>query len=138
TRESGAATWRCSVDAPSTRKAHARAQPRPGAGRQQMIGESPAFKQLIQEIGDCALSEFGVLITGESGTGKEICAKSLHYQSRRASRPFVPVNCGGLPQAIIENELFGHSAGAYTSARSAATGLVHAADGGTLFLDEIH
>src|SRR5436309_9341639 len=115
TRESGAATWRCSVDGdPSSPKASARTQPHPGAGRQQMIGESPAFKQLIQEIRDCALSEFGVLITGESGTGKEICAKSLHYQSRRAGKPFVPVNCGTLPEGILENELFGHSAGAYT------------------------
>jgi len=116
---------------------HAPAQSHPGAGLHKLVGESPALRQLIQEIRDCALSDFGVLITGESGTGKEICAKSLHYQSRRADKPFVPVNCGALPEGILENELFGHSAGAYTSAGSAAKGLIRGAAFGTLFLDEV-
>jgi two-component system response regulator GlrR len=79
----------------------------------------------------------GVLILGETGTGKELFAQAVHYLSARASRPWVPVNCGAIPVELIEAELFGHARGAYTTAHVAREGLVAAAEGGTLFLDEI-
>src|SRR5262245_238466 len=77
------------------------------------------------------------LIEGETGTGKEIAARVVHYQSTRRNRPFIPVNCGALPEALVENELFGHERGAYTDARESTPGVVALAEGGTLFLDEI-
>lgn len=84
-----------------------------------------------------AVYDVPVLIEGETGTGKELAAREIHYKSRRRSGPFVPVNCGALPDSLIENELFGHSRGAYTDAHGAQVGLVQLADGGTLFLDEV-
>jgi two-component system, NtrC family, response regulator GlrR len=78
-----------------------------------------------------------VLIEGETGTGKELAARMVHYHSSRQARPFVPVNCGALPDSLIENELFGHERGAYTDARHATPGLIALASGGTLFLDEV-
>jgi transcriptional regulator with PAS, ATPase and Fis domain len=78
-----------------------------------------------------------VLISGESGTGKELVARAIHYASQRASAPFVPVNCGGIPEGLIESELFGHAKGAFTGATESRAGFFLTADGGTIFLDEI-
>jgi DNA-binding NtrC family response regulator len=78
-----------------------------------------------------------VLLTGETGTGKELFARAIHYSSPRKGHPFIPVNCGGLPDHLLENELFGHARGAYTDAHSSHGGLLAVAEGGTLFLDEI-
>jgi DNA-binding NtrC family response regulator len=102
-----------------------------------MIGESPAMKELRQTIDKVAASDATVLITGDSGTGKELVARALHFAGRRASRPFVPVNCGALVGTLLDSELFGHVRGAFTGADTAKRGLFLAADGGTLFLDEI-
>jgi DNA-binding NtrC family response regulator len=84
-----------------------------------------------------ARCEANVLVTGETGTGKELCARAIHYLSLRANAPFVPVNCGAIPENLFENELFGHTKGAFTDAGATEVGLLGEADGGTLFLDEI-
>lgn len=102
-----------------------------------MIGCSEPFRATLRLIRRLAMTEATVLIHGETGTGKELAAHAIHYLGRRRDRPFVPVNCGALPDNLIENELFGHARGAFTDARDAAPGLVADADGGTLFLDEL-
>lgn len=102
-----------------------------------MIGTSPAFRELVALIAKVALYDAAVLIEGETGTGKELAARAIHYQGARRAKPFLPLNCGALPDTLIENELFGHCRGAYTDARSDHAGLIEAANGGTLFLDEI-
>lgn len=102
-----------------------------------MIGRSPAFKSVLDLIGRIASCQATVLIEGETGTGKELAARAIHYGGSRAGRPFIPVNCGALPDSLLENELFGHAAGAYTDARTEQPGLVELADGGSLFLDEV-
>jgi two-component system response regulator GlrR len=84
-----------------------------------------------------AQTDAKVLISGETGTGKEICARTIHYLSPRARKPFVPVNCGAIPMDLVENELFGHVRGAFTGASTTRPGLIHEAEGGTLFLDEV-
>jgi transcriptional regulator with PAS, ATPase and Fis domain len=89
---------------------------------------------LLARFAEC---DAPVLIQGETGTGKEVAARSVHYKSNRQSQPFVPVNCGALPDALIENELFGHAQGAYTDAKRDIPGQVELAHGGTLFLDEV-
>jgi DNA-binding NtrC family response regulator len=102
-----------------------------------MIGESEAFRgahALLRRYAGCSAP---VLIEGETGTGKELAARAVHYASARALGPFVPVNCGALPDALLESELFGHRRGAFTDARSSEPGLVEYAHGGSLFLDEI-
>jgi len=103
----------------------------------QLIGESPAFLAEVNKIPAVAKWDASVLISGETGSGKELFARAIHYCSPRAQRPFVPINCGAIPSELVENELFGHERGAYTSAQVSRLGLIHEADGGTLFLDEV-
>jgi len=103
-----------------------------------LIGTSPCFLQVTGMIPLLSISKSTVLISGETGTGKELIARSIHYSGERRGKPFVPVNCAALPEHLIENELFGHSKGAFTGALIEKPGLFHEADGGTLFLDEIN
>ncbi len=104
---------------------------------EELIGASPAMQRLYDQLARVADTETSILITGESGTGKELVARSLHARSRRRDRPFVAVNCAALPDTLLESELFGHSKGAFTDARSDRKGLFAQAEGGTLLLDEI-
>ncbi len=105
--------------------------------RLNLVGRSPAFLQVVGQIRNIGRSAAPVLIQGETGTGKELVAHAIHYLSQREPSPFIPVNCGAIPDSLIENELFGHQRGAYTDARTRQAGLVEQADGGTLFLDEV-
>jgi DNA-binding NtrC family response regulator len=102
-----------------------------------LIGRSPTFMAAIALIKKFAACDATVLIEGETGTGKEVAARAIHDLSTRRSAPFVPVNCGALPDTLVENELFGHMRGAFTDARETQSGLIGRAEGGTLFLDEI-
>ena len=102
-----------------------------------LIGRSAAFQDAVRLIQRIALTDAPVLIEGETGTGKEVAARAIHYSGSRRDRPFVPVNCGAIPENLIENELFGHVRGAYTDAREPQPGLIALANGGTLFLDEV-
>ncbi len=102
-----------------------------------MAGHSPAFEEMARLIRKIAACDAPVLIEGETGTGKELAARAIHYLGARCPMPFVPVNCGAIPDTLIENELFGHRKGAFTDARDSQRGLVAQARGGTLFLDEI-
>jgi two-component system response regulator PilR (NtrC family) len=109
-----------------------------GRGRfEGLVGRSAAMEAVYALIEKVAPARTTVLITGESGTGKELVARALHGKSGRAQGPFVPVNCGAIPEGLIESELFGHVKGAFTGAQEANPGLFTAAAGGTLFLDEI-
>src|ERR1041385_5269504 len=103
----------------------------------QFVGQSEALLEQLNKIPAIARWDASVLVTGETGTGKEVCARAIHYLSPRANKPFVPVNCGAIPVELLENELFGHGAGAFTSANASQTGVIQEADGGTLFLDEV-
>ena len=107
------------------------------AAMSSMIGDADAMRRLKSLIQRYAHCDASVLIEGETGTGKELVARELHYASARRDKPFVPVNCGALPDALLEAELFGHRRGAFTDARSSEQGLVEYARGGTLFLDEV-
>jgi len=126
---------RRALDEDELRRAHGELTKRLAYGS--MIGESPAMRELRATIDKVAQSDATVLITGESGTGKELVARALHFAGRRASRSFMPVNCGALVGTLLDSELFGHVRGAFTGADTAKRGLFLAADGGTLFLDEI-
>jgi two-component system response regulator AtoC len=106
-------------------------------GQRIIVGTSRATDSLRGQIDRCSSSDATVLISGHSGTGKEIVAYNIHYRSRRRLESFVPVNCGGLPQELIESELFGYEKGAFTGADAPKAGLFEVADGGTVFLDEI-
>ncbi|MBX7142877.1 MAG: sigma 54-interacting transcriptional regulator [Oligoflexia bacterium] len=101
------------------------------------VGESPVMQKVFGLIDRIAASEATVLISGESGTGKELVAKAIHFGSAHSKGPFVPVNCGAIPENLIESELFGHKKGSFTGADQDAAGLFRTADNGTLFLDEI-
>ena len=107
------------------------------AARRGLIGESPALRALLALLERIAPRDSHVLIEGESGTGKELVARALHRASPRAPAPFVAVDCGALPDSLLESELFGHRRGAFTGALADRAGLIEAADGGTLFLDEL-
>jgi len=102
-----------------------------------LVGDNRDMQQVRRLIEQVAHSDASVLILGESGTGKEVVAQTLHRQSLRAKRPFVPVNCGAIPPDLLESELFGHEKGAFTGAITARQGRFELAEGGTLFLDEI-
>ncbi len=108
------------------------------SGDSALIGTSKSFLQATGMIPILSASRATVLISGETGTGKELFARAIHYTSQRRGKPFVPVNCAALPDHLIENELFGHSKGAFTGALTEKQGLFHEANGGTLFLDEIN
>ncbi|MCA1850664.1 MAG: sigma-54 dependent transcriptional regulator, partial [Acidobacteria bacterium] len=102
-----------------------------------LVGQSPAFIEVMKLVGRAAPTDLPVLITGESGTGKELVARAIHRRSLRAGHAFVAVNCGALPAELIESELFGHVRGSFTGATSDRPGLFEEAEGGTVFLDEI-
>ena len=102
-----------------------------------IIGKSKKMQEIFSLIEKVALGSSTVMIYGGSGTGKELVAKAIHYNSPRADRPFIPFNCGAIPETLVESELFGHTKGAFTGAIQAKKGLFEEADGGTLFLDEI-
>ena len=102
-----------------------------------LLGNSEVMRKVFMAISKVASTSATVLITGESGTGKELAARATHYGSVRSSAPFVPVNCGGIPEGLLESELFGHVKGAFTGATESRAGFFHAADGGTIFFDEI-
>ena len=104
---------------------------------QKIITQSPLMFEIFEHVKKVALSPFPVLISGESGTGKELVARAIHYGSERADRPFVPINCGAIPENMLESELFGFEKGAFTGAHAKKLGLLEIANQGTLFLDEI-
>jgi DNA-binding NtrC family response regulator len=102
-----------------------------------LIGESPALRAVTAVLMRLAGCNVPVLLRGETGTGKELAARAIHYMSARRDSPFIPVNCGAIPDMLVESELFGHARGAFTDARDAQLGLVAQAGQGTLFLDEV-
>ncbi|MGC9044253.1 MAG: sigma-54-dependent transcriptional regulator [Myxococcota bacterium] len=102
-----------------------------------IIGESSGIKKVITSIKKASQTNATVLISGESGTGKELVAKAIHYNSPRATAPFVAVNCGGIPEALLESQLFGHLKGSFTGANETRAGFFQTAEKGTIFLDEI-
>jgi two-component system NtrC family response regulator len=106
-------------------------------GFEGMIGASPKIQQLFSLICKVAATDVPVLILGESGTGKEMAARAMHRRSSRREGPFIPINCGAIPENLLESELFGHEKGAFTGAHERRQGRVELANGGTLFLDEI-
>ncbi len=106
-------------------------------GFDEIVGESPEIRSLIEQLRIVSDTAATVLIEGESGTGKELVARAIHKNSRRASKPFIPIHCGALCETLVESELFGYERGAFTGAVAKKAGLIELADGGTLFLDEI-
>ena len=113
------------------------AAPVPDSDNTALIGDTPAMRALFRSIGRLAQAPLSVLVTGETGTGKELVARALHRESPRAQRPFVALNTAAIPADLLESELFGHEAGAFTGATRRHVGRFEQADGGTLFLDEI-
>ncbi|HAK35887.1 MAG TPA: two-component system response regulator GlrR [Pantoea sp.] len=105
--------------------------------REAIVTRSPIMLRLLEQAHMVAQSDVSVLINGQSGSGKEVLAQAIHAASPRAGKPFIAINCGALPEQLLESELFGHARGAFTGAVSAREGLFQAAEGGTLFLDEI-
>jgi DNA-binding NtrC family response regulator len=106
-------------------------------GLLQLVGRAPCFLEVLRKITLVARSGSPALVTGETGTGKELCARAIHFAGPRRAQPFIPVDCGAIPDNLFENELFGHVRGAFTDAHRDQRGLVALADGGTLFLDEV-
>jgi len=119
------------------RRSADRETPGPGIVSPGMLGESEAVKRVLTAVAKAASTSATVLITGESGTGKELVARAIHYASSRVSAPFMPVNCGGIPEGLLESELFGYVKGAFTGATETRAGFFQTAEGGTIFLDEI-
>ena len=109
----------------------------PTFARLNLIGESLEFQRTLDLLARIAACDAATLIEGETGTGKELAARAIHYLGVRRDFPFTPVNCGAIPDHLVENELFGHARGAYTDARDPHEGLIAEAEGGTLFLDEV-
>jgi two-component system response regulator PilR (NtrC family) len=107
------------------------------SGLDELVGDSPRMKEVLELVAKIAPTNSTVLIAGESGTGKELAARAIHSGSPRHDRPFVSINCGAMPDDLLESELFGHARGSFTGAVSAKKGLFEVADGGTIFLDEI-
>ena len=107
------------------------------AWREDIVTRSPLMLRLLEQVKMVAQSDVSVLINGQSGTGKEVLAQAIHAASPRAGKAFIAINCGALPEQLLESELFGHAKGAFTGAVSSREGLFQAAAGGTLFLDEI-
>jgi two-component system response regulator HydG len=103
-----------------------------------ILGQSKAIRKVLTEAEKAAATTATVLVLGESGTGKELVARAIHYSSSRASSPFVPVNCGAIPEKLLESELFGYVKGAFTGANQSRAGFFQTADGGTIFLDEVN
>ena len=103
----------------------------------EVVGQEDAFRDVLEAVSAVAETDATILITGESGTGKEVVARAIHRASKRAQGPFIAVNCGAIPEALLESELFGHAKGAFTGATHARAGRFQLAEGGTLFLDEI-
>src|SRR3979411_481131 len=96
--------------------------------RLNLLGKSPAFLELLRLVERISSCDASVLIYGETGSGKEVIARAIHYLGSRRNAPFIPVNCGAIPDALVENELFGHTRGAYTDARESCQGLIAPAD----------
>src|SRR5215467_4503042 len=103
-----------------------------------MVGASWVHQHLLERLSKFAQTDVEILLSGPTGVGKELYARFVHRQSPRFKAAFVPVNCGAIPDSLLENELFGHVGGAFTGAQSTTEGLAAAAEGGTLFRDEIH
>jgi two-component system response regulator AtoC len=120
--------------ADAARRAAAPGEP---SGFHNLVGRSPAMREVFRLLEKAASLDITVLLLGETGTGKELAARAVHYHSARRERRFVPVNCGALPAELVESELFGHARGAFTGAAAARRGLFEEAQGGTLFLDEV-
>jgi DNA-binding NtrC family response regulator len=126
------------LDKKQRRRKTAEIQPEKASpGSYGLLGESETLRRIFRDIAKAASTSATVLISGESGTGKELVARAIHYHSPRASAPFVPVNCGAIPEELLESELFGHIKGAFTGATETRAGFFQTADGGTIFLDEI-
>lgn len=105
--------------------------------RPRIIGESDRIRECLEKLGTAAATDISVLLTGETGTGKELFAKAIHENSKRAGKPFIAVDCGALPETLLESIVFGHEKGAFTGADEKQTGLIVQANGGTLMLDEV-
>src|SRR5262249_42348865 len=106
-------------------------------GFPRIVGESPAMREVSQQLQKVAATEATVLLLGESGTGKELFARAIHHISNRREQPFIALNCAAIPESLVENELFGHEKGAFTPAGNRKVGKIELAQRGTLFLDEI-
>ena len=102
-----------------------------------IIGQGPAMEKIFDLIPEVAKSDSSILLTGETGTGKELVAKAIHAKSKRSHFPFIPINCGAIPDSLLESELFGHQKGAFTGANHSRKGFLEVVSGGTLFLDEV-